>query len=287
MRIAVYRALYGEDFVRHSVESVLQAVDQIAFVYAGRPYADATEGVRYDGVKFKIPQPIDRMLERLPKDPRIRVFELYNPTPWGHWTRIFNEIVIPNYGSPDMAVCVFPVQVWRNGELDRAFEEFKRLRVPYANSAQVDIWRGFDWALPRLPIRNGANFLNLRMRPVKATQFDCFPCHVSQAPQLEKTLLHNLRNAQNPNTTFWKCMAVGAYAKAVGDSEPNPNWFEDKWLNWTPETTCLNMSKRWGHTSFKAEPYAVGELPELIQADLPALREATSNAAWKGYPPCE
>ena len=96
--------------------------------------------------------------------------------------------------------------------------------------------------------------------------------------------VHNLRYAQNPLIMFWRQLVVMAHTQVTGDSTPNHDWFEDKWLRWTPETEDIEMSLRHMGQVKRAVPYDVGELPACIRADLPKLRAQTSNEQWKGYP---
>ena len=44
-------------------------------------------------------------------------------------------------------------------------------------------------------------------------------------------------------------------SKYYKDSLPAEDWYEDKWLNWTPETTDLEMSKAHKHYIKKALPW--------------------------------
>ena len=99
--------------------------------------------------------------------------------------------------------------------------------------------------------------------------------------------VHNLRYSQNPNIMFWRHLVISAYAGVVGDSRPNPDHFDDKWLNWTPETRDIEMSLAHKHTVPQAVPYDTQELPEVIRRDLDTLQAQISNEAWKGYPTCE
>jgi phosphorylcholine metabolism protein LicD len=39
------------------------------------------------------------------------------------------------------------------------------------------------------------------------------------------------------------------------DSLPSEEWYEKKWLNWTPETEDLEISKNYKHFIKRAYPY--------------------------------
>ena len=44
-------------------------------------------------------------------------------------------------------------------------------------------------------------------------------------------------------------------SKYYRDSQPAEDWYETKWLNWTPETTNLEISKAHRHYIKRAYPY--------------------------------
>ncbi len=44
-------------------------------------------------------------------------------------------------------------------------------------------------------------------------------------------------------------------SKYYKDSLPAEDWYEEKWLNWTPETTNLEISEKHRHLIKKALPW--------------------------------
>jgi hypothetical protein len=67
-------------------------------------------------------------------------------------------------------------------------------------------------------------------------------------------------------TMYWKHLTAIGFSAVIGDSPPNENWYEDKWLKWHPETNNVNLeiSKGAEHNIPYAEPYSKSELPEII-----------------------
>jgi hypothetical protein len=287
---AIYRGLYGSDFVKQSIESVLPHVDKVIFVYCVKPWAGVTEG-EYRGVKYKFPEHVDTLSETVKQmaedDFRIDYVEHYSPSARGQIAEIVNEIVIPKFGRPDVAFFMHPDHVWRDEALGEALEEFKRAPYQYMNTYQVETWRGLDTRIPERR-RAGVGFWKVPEGGLPETALDFNPKQVPlQYVMMLRPRVHNLRYSQNPNMMFWRHLIISAYVKVDGDSRPNPNHFEDKWLNWTPDTRDLEMSLAHMATVPAALPYDVSELPETIQRDLPELQRQISNAAWKGYPSCE
>ena len=285
---AIYRCLYGSDFVQQSIESVLPYVDKAIVVWAGKPFADVTQW-EHRGKIYRFPVRFDDLPERVwaMNDPRVQFVEEYIPNPRNQWTEIVNDIVIPKYGKPDVAMFMHVPMVWDGKELAKALEEFQTSHYQCANTWQIEIWRGFDWRIPKRH-RAGAGFWNLRdVGRMPQTHLDCNPVGVPlQSLPMLCGAVHNLRYTQNPNIMFWRHLVVQAYVAKLGDSVPDPTWFEEKWLHWMPETRDLEQSLRWKHLIPQAEAYDPEGLPYPIKRDLASLREQTSNAAWKGYPEC-
>ncbi len=285
---AVYRCLYGADFVEYSIRSLLDAVDKVIVVWGGRAFANADRCI-YRGREVMFPERFDDLPERVKAmdDPRIEFVEHYHPTPRNQWTELMNNVVIPKFGKPDAAMFMHVGMVWRADQLLKAFEEFFNNPISYANSGSIETWRGLDYRIP-WRMRVGCGFWKFDgLRRMPRTALDSNPERVALAniPQLSGEV-HNLRYSQNPNIMFWRQLVVMEYVAAAGDSKPDPDHFEEKWLKWHPVTNNKNleMSKAFAHYIPEVVPYDTEELPEEIRRDLAALQAATSNDVWKGYP---
>ena len=44
-------------------------------------------------------------------------------------------------------------------------------------------------------------------------------------------------------------------SKYYSDSIPSKEWYEDKWLNWTPETRDIEIAEKHKHKIKQAWPY--------------------------------
>ena len=51
---------------------------------------------------------------------------------------------------------------------------------------------------------------------------------------------------------LYKHLTALVFSKVIGDSEPDEKWYEDKWLNWEPETKNLEISDGFQHKIKKA-----------------------------------
>lgn len=288
MIVAVYRCLYGSDFVEYSIRSVLDAVDKVVVVWGGKPFADVDHCV-YKGKRYDFPKRFDDLPEIVQSidSPKVEFIEHYHHNPRNQWAHIINNIVTPRFGKPDAALFMHVGMVWRADQLLKAFDEFFHGDSPCCNTRCVETWRGLDYRIPER-LRAGCGFWKFQdFAKMPETWLDFQPRTVN-LPGLHmlNAEIHNLRYSQNPNIMFWRQLVIMAYVAALGDSTPDPNWFEDKWLTWDPETNNqdLEMAINWKHLIPAAIPYDTDELPAGIRRDLVMLQKATSNKVWRGIP---
>jgi len=268
---------------------VLPVVDKVIVVWGERPFA-GVKAWMHKGKVYNFPEKFDNLVEVVESypDDRVHLFKHHIDNPRNQWTRIVNEIVIPEFGKPDIAIMGHVTHVWEEDAIRAALEEFKTSRYRCANTWQVETWRGLDTRIPER-FRAGAGFWNLRdVGEMPPTWLDFNPSGtpLSRLPMLCGKV-HNLRYSQNPNIMFWRHLVVQAYVSKLGDSRPDPNHFDDKWLTWTPATRNIEMAAAHAHTVPEAVPYDTSCLPHVIQRDLPVLQAKTSNEVWEGYPECE
>ena len=80
-----------------------------------------------------------------------------------------------------------------------------------------------------------------------------------RVPVISKTGCYNFGFCLNEKTMEYKHKAALHFSSQIGDSVPAQNWYEEKWLRWTPETTNLEPSRNHTHFIPKAEPYNMPE----------------------------
>lgn len=76
----------------------------------------------------------------------------------------------------------------------------------------------------------------------------------------------NFGYAFSPKTMYWKHMTALAFSQKIGDSVPNEDWYEEKWIKWDYERNNENLevSKGYEHLIPLAEKYDTSQLPETI-----------------------
>lgn len=272
---AVYRVLYGEDFVQYSIRSILPYVDRVFVFWDDTPWGDA-QSCNYKGNQVIFPKKFDSVLERIEEmnEPKITLLYDHRFNNINQFTHLVNERILSDYGKPDRLLIIEVDQVFRGGEFIKASVEFRHSNLLCAKTRQVEIWRGFDYQVPERDYRTGAVFWDMR-------GIDALPPTQRQAEgegmQSLQAFVHNFGFSVSPKVMYWKHLTALAFSQIIGDSQPNEDWLEDKWLSWDPKTNNSNLeiSKGFEHVIPKVVPYHVALLPEEIYRDLELLREKT------------
>lgn len=277
---AIYRVLYGEDFVQYSIRSILPYVDQIFVFWDDIPWGDVHSCV-YRGERVIFPEKFDAAVERILDMNEPKVILLYNHrfNNVNQFTYLVNEKIIPAYGKPEELLVIEVDSVFKKAEIEKAFTEFRQRNLRCAKTRQVEIWRGFDYRVPEREYRTGAVLWNLRdIEAMPPTQRQA----EGEGMEILEAEIHNFGFAVSPKVMYWKHLTALAFSQAIGDCIPNEDWLEDKWLTWHPETNNkdLEISIGFEHVIPEAVPYDVSLLPEEIRQDLEMLRENTGGNSY-------
>lgn len=266
---AVYRCLYGEDFIQQSIRSILPHVDKVFFFWDDRTWSEAT-GCTYKGKWVEFPKPFpgipDAVLEM--KEPKVEViFDHWPKTPRNQFTHLVNDIIIPKHGKPDELMVLEVDHIFRKDQIEEAIREFRDRCCQCATTRQVEVWKGFCHRVPERPHRVGTMFWNLRelegLPPTKLQADTPGRNHLS-------AFVHNFGFAFGEETMYWKHLTAIANAGKIGDScvDRYPHdWYDKKWLAWDYETNNkdLEQTKGYEHQIPCVVPYDVGELPKGIK----------------------
>lgn len=250
MRVAIYRVLYGEDYIAESIQSILPIVDRVVVAKAERPWGSSS-GVAWKGEWVPWPEKFDETRERVAglKDPRVEVIDDYWPEPKNQHQHLVNDIVLPKYNA-DEVIFIEPDHVFTDAERKLAIDEWLDCGHRQATTRMIELWRTPDWRIAERH-RPSVIFQNIGRRPMRETSGDGGQNGVSS--MWLKAQVHNFGFAMSARTTYWKHLTATAFADEIRDAPPDPKWLEDKWLNWTPETRDLEISLGGQHTI----PFAV------------------------------
>lgn len=265
--IAVYRVLYGEDFIEESIRSILPHVDEVFVIKAEKPWGN-TSGVCYKGQWVEWPKEFDKTREKVlaMNEPKIHLIDDYWPTPDNQLTHIVNDIVRKKF-SPTTVVFIEPDHVFSKEQAAIAFAAWNNSGLKQASTHQIEHWRTPYWMIPERPNRTSVVFHALSGGPMNPTGFNGASGGIPRLP----AYVNNFGFCFSEKVMYWKHLTALAFSSIVGDSVPNESWLTDKWEKWDPVTNNRNLEISLGYEW--AIPHAIpcnkGLIPECFRYGFP------------------
>jgi hypothetical protein len=262
MIVAVYRVLYGEDFIVESIQSILEHVDRIVVVIAPRPWG-SSKGVSFHGVWRPWPQQFDDLQGMVTRNFRnVLIVEDFYPTPFSQHDHIVQNVLTPRGLLPADVVFIEPDHVFVDAEAGATFARWRASDSRAGATSQVELWAppGYKpvW---RVPERAGRSSVLFYRSIAPGSKLPPIP------PVEIVGEVHNLGFCFSAETMLWKHLTAMAYSKEIGDCMPNPDWYDGKWLSWHPETNNANLeiTATLEHLIPRVVPYDAYLLPESIR----------------------
>lgn len=250
---AIYRCLYGEDFIQQSINSIIDYVDKILIVWDNKVWGDV-QGCNYKGQFIKYPDKFDNILEKIKELQSNKIILHYDHvfSPFGQHEHIIKNI-LPIYGNPEELMIIEVDQVFRKDQLEKALNEFNSIDCSKLITKQIEIWK-MNYRVPER-IRPGVEFIK---------KDDKKPIYWSD------TYVHNMGFSFSDKIMYWKHLTALGFSSIIKDSLPNENWYEEKWLKWDFYTNNndLEISKGCEKNIPYVIPYLKEELPESIKISL-------------------
>lgn len=262
---AIYRCLYGEDFIKESITSISEAVDKIFVFWDDTPWGNLSECV-YKGQVVKFPKKFDDVVEKVKElnNPKIEIIYDHHETAENQLTHLVNDIILPNYGKPSIILSLEVDQVFRSHQMRKSIEEFIDKDCVFATTNQIEVWKGLRHILPERPNKAGAIFCNFN----KLEKMPETMRHggVLVMPKLS-TSVHRFSFAVSEKVMYWKHLLSIAAVQKSGAAVPSEDWYEEKWLKWNYESNdgTIEIPEAGGTAVMEALPYGVDELPEVIK----------------------
>ena len=271
MIYAVYRGLYGEDFIQASIRSIEPYVDKIFVFFDTIPWGNV-ESVFYQGEwkRFPIPYKFDNYCEKIQelKSPKVILQWDHVENNLGQFTHLVNDLILPFHEKPEILIFMEPDYVWRSDQILWALQEFRASGMKVATSLQVEMWKDLKYCLP--PRTRLASMF------WKMEGLDKLPETGRHADPLMEFVnrltakVHNLGFSASVDTMYIKHLLALGFSQKIGDSPPNEDWYEEKWLKWDffLNNRNLEISKGYEHLipfAIAYDPITHGPLPEVLR----------------------
>lgn len=296
---AVYRLLYGEDFIKESIESILEYVDKV-FIFWSNHTFHKVKGVNYKSQYVTFPKKFDDSVEIVKsiKSEKIVLINHHFMTNDNSFTKMYNEHILVDYDECDILMMIEVDHVFRKDQIELALNEFIEKELKVATTEQWEIWKGFNHCVPQWndpkvefeipewiekhPNKKWAELYKIENpRKRMCTMFldmnhfcimprtakHCNPIGVDLGLQKYrlKARTHNFGFAKSYKVMKIAHLVALAVSQKIGDTTGNEDWFEDKWVNWTPESRDLEGCSDYEWQIPRCVPYPYEELPESIK----------------------
>jgi hypothetical protein len=265
-RYAIYRVLYGEDFIKESIKSIINYFDKIFIVLADKPLAEA-KGCIYKGKYIEFPKTIDNVNDEIKKikNEKIIVVNDYVYNNSNQFTHIVNDLVLPNYTKPDCILFIEHDHIFKTEQIESSILEFEEKDSICLGTRQVELWKTPFYRIPERNGRLSCVFWNMK----KLDKIPTTGRHAN-SPDLifmNKSFVHNFGFCMSEKNMLWKHLVGLGISSKIGDCQPNELWYEKKWLNWDFEKNNSDLEISIGSESDipNAMPYNTEWLPEVIR----------------------
>ena len=233
MRYAIYRIHYGLDFLGKSIESVIDEVDKVFVFWSKQPWYKKCEN---------LPPLNENVLDFCKKYNKVTVIEKEFDLPDNQFKLMYDEVV-SRYPKPEQTLMMEPDMIWDKEELKKVW----KLKDNEISFNQIEFWKNEEWYIKR--DRPGPTLWNVVPH---GTGKGCW----SNRHNAHSTIkCFNYGFCLSPEVMKYKHEVAIQSSKYYKDSQPAEDWYETKWLNWTPETTNLEISKAHRHYIKRAYPY--------------------------------
>lgn len=264
MVYAIYRVLYGEDFIQESILSILDNVDRVFIFWDDTPWGDVKSCV-YKGNVVKFPRKFDNVIEKV-KELNCSKIEItydhrYNNI--NQMTNLVNERILPCYKQPEIIVFIEPDHVFKSGDFKKALDFFKVSPHKQMTTSQIEIWKGFKNAVPTNFRKNRLSVVLTKLNGEKMPNTGRH-CNIKSNLKRIPVPVYNFGFAVSQKAMYWKIMIAIGISQKIGDSPPNQNWYEEKWLNWKEGIKNLEPALNFEYMIPMVSPYDINLLPKSI-----------------------
>ena len=259
MRWAIYRIHYGTDFLFQSIDSILDSVDKVFVIYSLNPWV-VKDTVNYLGNEIVMPKLHENVREfmfyHFNGESKISLLQREFSTPLNQFRIMYDMCVdISPSDDPEFVLFMEPDMVFYKPDVGQLFKELlEATNAPCVGTNQIELWKNKEYRIPERK-RIGPMIWHLGRAPNFSTHFGTW--HPQYQIVTDKIKNYNFGFCLSEKTMLYKHLAAINFSDKIGDSIPSQEWYVDKWLNWTPETTDLEISAAHKHFIPKAEPFRI------------------------------
>lgn len=265
MRWAIYRIHYGLDYLEQSINSVIDWADHVIVCYSEIPYAGVASA-RYMGKDYTLrnPENVRKFLdEKYAHNDKVSYWQEEFADPRNQFRLLYEKVVRIRKLTPTLCLFIEPDMVFEKSNVFTMQDELISKGVQSVSTPQVELWKNQYWRVPQRD-RVGTTMWNIGLNDSFATHFGTTSAD-GVIHKTSKAFNYNFGFCMNPESMLYKHLTALSFSSKIGDSLPSEEWYEEKWLNWTPETRDLEIARNYKGMIPKAIPY---EMEKVIKEQL-------------------
>ncbi len=263
---AIYRIHYGTDFITESIKSIINDVDKVFIFYSEKPWV-ITDYINYKkkNIPFpKNPEDVNSFLKKNIISDKIIIDKYECSTPKNQFGELFKIACNKLNKKPKQVLFLEPDMIIGKNQLKLfKFELKMKFWLDCIIARQIEIWKynkfdktNISFRIPLRKNRVGPVLWKIKKNSNIETNFGGEPLKKKKKFSNFVYIL-NLGFSFNKDTMFYKHLMALAFSKKIGDSVPDENWYEDKWLNWNQDVENLEISKGSQHLIKRAFKYKI------------------------------
>ena len=235
-RIAIYRIHYGLDFLEQSVKSIINDVDWVYIFHSSQPWSKR-QSLSYLGENIKLPRLEENVESFIDQkfDSKITYIAKEYDKPDNQYANMYQYIRQHYHSQHPQTLMMEPDMVFAPGDAKKLLE----YDGDFVSTKQIELWKGMHHRVPQRD-RVGPTLWNVPFdHTLKGTYSE-----INVHPTIQN---YNFGFCLSEKIMLYKHLVAIMGSQDIQDSIPSERWYEDKWLNWKPETTDLEISERFKH----------------------------------------
>ena len=250
MIVAIYRIHYGTDFIIESVNSIIDYVDKIYIFYSEEPWVK-TDKINYKSnlIEFpKNPENIKSFLLENFQNHKIIIKKYECNTPLNQYGDLYKITKNKDDNKAKFVLFIEPDMIFGKDQLKiLKLELTLKFWLRNITTKQIETWKfnkdNIDnFRIPLRKRRAGPVLWHINRSKEIQTEFSgCSSDKKKNFSSFVKTL--NMGFSLNKETMRYKHLLSIVSASVIGDSKTDEMWYENKWLNWKPDTINLDVSE--------------------------------------------
>lgn len=256
---------YGIDFIKKSVESIIEDVDHIFIFFSKNPWI-VNDKMVYKNKLIDFPVNPENVEEYLNvnfiNNTKISILNFECQTPLNQFGLMYEQSLKLLKKTPNKVLFMEPDMIFPENGLKLLLYELKiKFWLDFISTKEIELWKinnSFKKKCYRVPYRKRSGGGAMLWNTTKKIKTGFSPKDYKKKIHFSWLVeILNMGFCINDKTMFYKFLIGLVYTKKIGDSLMNENWYDEKWKNWNIDTVNIEQSKGAEHRIPKIIDYKI------------------------------